>query len=112
MAEEKKGEHEGKKKPARKHLHEIRSEETEDGHILHHHTYKAKKGDEKSEPERKNMAVSSSPDEAGEHVADQFGMNQQPAAGGGDAEPGGEAPGGEAPAGGGGAGGAPEEMMG
>lgn len=86
------------KKPKKKHLHEIRSEESEDGkHIIHHHTYKAKRGDEKTEPERKNMAVSSSPDEAGEHVADQFAMNQQPApdqAGAPDAggEPGGGAP--------------------
>lgn len=72
MAEEKKGED----KPKKKHLHEIRSEETEDGHIIHHHTYKNKRGDTETEPERKNMAVSSSPDEAGEHVADQFAMNQ------------------------------------
>lgn len=93
MAEEK-GKHEGKK-PARKHLHAIRSEHTEDGHILHHHTYKKKAGDTETEPERKNVAVSSSPEEAGEHVAEQFGMNQPPAAGGGEAEPGGEEPGGE-----------------
>lgn len=96
MAEEKKDEHEGKKKPAKKHLHEIRSEETEDGHIIHHHTYKAKKGDDKTEPERKNMAVSSSPDEAGEHVADQFAMNQ-PAPDAGAAPDAEAAPGGGAP---------------
>ena len=53
MAEENKDE----KKPAKKHLHEIRSEQTEDGHILHHHTYKKKRGDAETEPERKNMAV-------------------------------------------------------
>lgn len=96
MAEKEKDEHEGKKKPAKKHLHEIRSEETEDGHIIHHHTYKAKRGDDKTEPERKNMAVSSSPDEAGEHVADQFAMNQPAPAETAppDAEP---APGGAAP---------------
>jgi len=92
--EEKKGE----KKSAKKHLHEIRSEETEDGHILHHHTYKAKKGDDKAEPERKNMAVSSSPEEAGEHVTDQFAMNQAaPAAGGAPDPAAGGAPGGEEP---------------
>lgn len=95
MAEEKKGEHEGK--PKKKHLHEIRSEQTEDGHIIHHHTYKAKKDDDKTEPERKNMAVSANPDEAGEHVADQFAMNQ-PAPGAGAAPPdAGAAPGGGAP---------------
>lgn len=71
MAE--KEEHE---KPKKKHLHQIRSEATEDGHVVHHHTYKKKAGDAETEPERKNVAVSSSPDEAGEHVADQFGMNQ------------------------------------
>jgi hypothetical protein len=91
MAEEKKDE-----KPKKKHLHEIRSEETEDGHIIHHHTYKAKKGDDKAEPERKNMAVSSSPDEAGEHVADQFAMNQ-PGPGAGAAPDAEAAPGGGAP---------------
>jgi hypothetical protein len=94
MAEEKK--EEGKKKPAKKHLHEIRSEETEDGHIIHHHTYKAKKGDDKTEPERKNMAVSSSPDEAGEHVTDQFAMNQA-APDAGVAPDAGASPGGGAP---------------
>jgi hypothetical protein len=94
MAEEK--EHEGKKKPAKKHLHEIRSEATEDGHILHHHTYKAKKGDAQTEPERKNVAVSSSPEEAGEHVADQFAMNQPAPDAGADPDAG-AAPGGAAP---------------
>jgi hypothetical protein len=92
MTDEKKGEHEGKK-PAKKHLHEIRSEETEDGHIIHHHTYKKKRGDSETEPERKNVAVSSSPDEAGEHVADQFAMNQ-PAPDAGAAPDPGAAPGG------------------
>jgi hypothetical protein len=104
-----KEEHEGKKH-AKKHLHEIRSEETEDGHIIHHHTYKKKKGDAETEPERKNVAVSSTPEEAGQHTVDQFAMNQQPqvtpdagAAGGG--EPGGEEAGGGAGAA------APEEEM-
>jgi hypothetical protein len=97
---------EEKKKPARKHLHQIRSEETEDGHIVHHHTYKAKRGDEKTEPERKNVAVSASPEEAGEHTAEQFGMNAPPQAG---ADPGA----GDPSAGGGDPnGGAPQETMG
>jgi hypothetical protein len=97
---------EDKKKPAKKHLHSIRSEETEDGHIIHNHTYKKKRGDTETEPERKNVAVSSSPEEAGQHVAEQFGMNDQPQGdeGGG---------GGDASAGAGGAGeAAPQEMMG
>jgi hypothetical protein len=75
MADEKE-EHKGGKKPAKKHLHQIRSEATEDGHIVHHATYKKKKEDTETEPERKNVAVSSSPEEAGQHVADQFAMNQ------------------------------------
>jgi hypothetical protein len=97
---------EDKKKPAKKHLHSIRSEKTEDGHIIHHHTYKKKAGDTETEPERKNVAVSSSPEEAGEHVAEQFGMNDQSQGdeGGG---------GGDASAGAGGAeDAAPQEMMG
>lgn len=97
MAEEKKEHEGGGKKPAKKHLHEIRSEETEDGHIIHHHTYKAKKGDDKTEPERKNMAVSSSPDEAGEHVSDQFAMNQAAPDAGAAPPDAGAAPGGAAP---------------
>jgi hypothetical protein len=74
---EKKGD-DSKKKPEKKHLHQIRSEETDDGHILHHHTFKKKRGDTETEPERKNVAVSSSPEEAGQHVDEQFGMNQPP----------------------------------
>lgn len=96
MADEKKDGGE-KKKPARKHLHEIRSEETEDGHIIHHHTYKAKRGDDKTEPERKNVAVSSSPEEAGEHTTEQFGMNAPPQAAGEDPT-GGDPAGGAPPA--------------
>lgn len=73
MAEEKNGK-------TKKHLHSIRSEETEDGHIIHHHTYKKKRGDQETEPERRNVAVSASPEEAGQHVEEQFGMNQTPPA--------------------------------
>jgi len=108
MAEEKKHESEHEKKPAKKHLHQIRTEETEDGHLIHHHTYKKKRGDAETEPERKNMAVSNSPEEAGEHTAEQFGMNQPPAAGGDPTQAAGAAPGGD-PSGGAAA---PEEMMG
>jgi hypothetical protein len=108
MAEEKKDKHEDEKKPAKKHLHQIRSEESEDGHIIHHHTYKKKRGDAETEPERKNMAISNSPEESGQHTAEQFGMNQPPAAAP-EAAPGAGDPGGEP---GGGGAGAPEEMMG
>ncbi len=108
MAEKEKSE--GGKKPAKKHLHEIRSEQAEDGHIVHHQTYKAKKGDAHTEPERKNVAVSSSPEEAGQHVADQFAMNQSPQANGG-GEPEGQDPT-AADSGEGGSAGAPGEMMG
>lgn len=105
MAEE----HEHKKKPKKKHLEEVRTKQAEDGTYVHHHTYKAHKDDAHAEPERQNVATSQTPDEAGEHVAEQFGMNQAPPAEG--APAGGGAPGGDAEAGGGG-GGAPEEMMG
>lgn len=101
MAKEEMHERGGKKEP-KKHLHQVRSEATEDGHVIHHHTYKKKKSDTETEPERKNVAVSTTPEEAGQHVEDQFAMNQQPAAGGGD--PGAEEPGGEQAA--------PQEEMG
>lgn len=65
------------KKTKRKHLHKIVSESTGDGHIVHHHTYKKSRDDEDTEPERRNVAVSSSPEEAGQHVAEQMGMNDQ-----------------------------------
>jgi hypothetical protein len=64
-------------KPKRKHLKRIVSEETHDGHILHHHTYTPSRDeDQKEEPERRNVAVSASPEEAGAHVAEQMGMNE------------------------------------
>lgn len=65
------------KKSKRKHLHKIVSESTGDGHIVHHHTYKKSRDDDDTESERRNVAVSGSPEEAGEHVAEQFGMNDQ-----------------------------------
>jgi len=65
--------HKGKKEKKRLVRQEV--EETEDGHYLHHHTYRNGKGEHEH---RKNVAVSASPEEAGEHVAEQFGMNEQP----------------------------------
>ncbi len=77
--EEKKKNEEGKgeKKP-KKHLHQIRSVQAEDGSIVHHHTYKAKKEDHHTEPERENVATSATPEEAGQHVEEQMGMNGGP----------------------------------
>jgi len=73
MAKEKE-EKGGEGKPKRKHLVEIRTEEAEDGTYVHHHTYADKRGGHR-EPERRNVATSKTPDEAGEHSAEQFGMN-------------------------------------
>lgn len=99
MAKEKNEEH-----GSRKHLKRVVTEETHDSKYLHHHTYEKKRG-EGEEPERRNVAVSSSPEEAGQHVAEQMGMNQpadasQDPAASGEPEPGGETPGagGAAPA--------------
>lgn len=69
---------EEKEKPKRKHLHQIRTEATRDGHYVHHHTYKDHPDAHDTETERKNVAVSSSPEEAGEHVGDQMSMNEAP----------------------------------
>ena len=83
-------------KPKRKHLKRVVTEETHDGHYLHHHTYEKHRG-AGEEPERRNVAVSSSPEEAGQHVAEQMGMNEpadataDPAAAG-EPEPEGTAP--------------------
>jgi hypothetical protein len=79
MAEKK---DEGKKKKAKKHLREIRTTAAGDGSYVHHHTYVGSPEDAMTEPERSNMATSSSPDEAGQHVAEQFAMNQSGAGGG------------------------------
>jgi len=104
MAKEMKKEHEGgekKGKTEKKHLHEIRTVAAHDGTYVHHHTYKAKKEDHHTEPERQNVATSADAEEAGQHVAEQMGMNE----GGQGAEPqgGGEAEGGAEPQGGEGA---------
>lgn len=98
MAKEEKGKreegshpkHQGKKM----HLHEIRSTQAEDGSIVHHHTYKQSKEHPHTMPERGPMATSSTPEEAGQHVEDQFAMNQ---GGGGAAEPDGDEGQGTAP---------------
>lgn len=85
MAKEEKGKKaepkraEGKKKKL--HLHEIRSTQAHDGSIIHHHTYKDHKEAMHTHPERGPMATSSSPEEAGQHVAEQFAMNQGAGAG-------------------------------
>jgi hypothetical protein len=90
---------ETKTKKRRLHLHEIRSTQARDGSIVHHHTYKESKESPDTLPERGPAATSASPDEAGQHVQEQFAMNQ--GAGGG--EPDGEqAPQPQAPDGGGG----------
>lgn len=73
---DKKGESEKAKKPAKKHLHSIYTEEAHDGTYVHHHTYKAKKEDHQSEPTRMNAATSQTPEEAGQHVEEQFAQNQ------------------------------------
>lgn len=92
MAKEEKGKKdepkraEGKKK--RLHLHEIRSTQAHDGSIIHHHVYKDHKDAAFSHPERGPMATSSTPEEAGQHVAEQFAMNQ--GAGAGPGEPDGD----------------------
>lgn len=80
MAKEEKGKKEPKraegKKAKRLHLHEIRSTQAHDGSIVHHHVYKDHKDAPHTHPERGPMATSSTPEEAGQHVAEQFGMNQ------------------------------------
>jgi hypothetical protein len=84
--EEPKSESKGGKKKL--HLHEIRSTQAHDGSIVHHHTYKDHKDSSFSQPERGPVATSADPEEAGQHVAEQFGMNQGAgAAPGGDPEP-------------------------
>lgn len=58
------------------HLHEIRSTQARDGSIVHHATYKESADSPHTMPERGPMATSATPEEAGQHVAEQFGMNQ------------------------------------
>jgi hypothetical protein len=92
-------------KEKRKHLKRVVTEETRDGHFLHHHTYTPSRDDDHEEPERRNVAVSNTPEEAGQHSTEQFGMNEPPDAGadpGAQPEPAPDAGGGAAPAAGGG----------
>lgn len=66
-------------KPKKKHLHQIVTEAAHDGSLTHHHIYKDRKEDTFSHPSRL-MATSSTPEEAGDHVSEQFAANQaQPA---------------------------------
>ena len=80
MAKEEKGKEKGgegeKGKRPKKHLHQIRSVQAEDGSIVHHHTYKDHKDALFAHPERGPVATSQNPEEAGQHVEEQFGMNQ------------------------------------
>lgn len=67
--------HEGKGK--KKHLHKIETVAAGDGTFVHHHHYKEKPEDQHVSHVREHMATSSDADEAGQHVAEQFGMGQQ-----------------------------------
>lgn len=68
----------GKGKGPKKHLHQVITTAAPDGSYTHHHVYKAKRDDHDhmAEPARL-MATSDNPDEAGEHVTDQFAANQE-----------------------------------
>lgn len=78
MAKEEKEKKGGEgEKSKRKHLHRVVTEAAHDGTYVHHHTYKENAMDHHTEPERQNVATSSSPDEAGQHVAEQMAMNEQ-----------------------------------
>lgn len=82
-------------KKKRRRLREIRSRYTDDGKVVHHHTYEKEDGSGE-EPERQNVAVSQDADEAGQHVSDQMGMNEPmqqegaPQEGAGDGAPAGQ----------------------
>jgi hypothetical protein len=65
------------KKAKRKRLRQIRIEHAEDGTVVHHHTYQGDDGQD--EPERMNVATSRTPQDAGQHVEDQLGMNENAA---------------------------------
>lgn len=66
---------EKKDKKKKKKLRELRTVFSDSGHAIHHHTYEG-------EGERQNVAVSSNPEEAGQHLSDQ--MTQALQQGGGD----------------------------
>jgi hypothetical protein len=81
MAKETPKHEEGRSKGGKKHhLHEIRSTQAADGSIIHHHSYKESADAMHTMPERGPMATSASPEEAGQHVAEQFGQNGMSAA--------------------------------
>ena len=65
-------------KTKRRHLKKIETEETRDGHFLHHHTVTPSRHKDKPEEHHRNVAVSTTPEEAGQHIAEQFGMNEPP----------------------------------
>lgn len=71
-------------KKKKKHLHEIHTVAAGDGTFVHHHHYKENPEDQHVSHVREHAATSSDAGEAGEHVAEQFGMNQ----GAGNEEPG------------------------
>lgn len=81
----------GEDKKKRKHLHKVELEDTHDGHVLEHHTYKPHRHspDSEAEPQRKNVAVHATPDEAGASAAEAMGQNEPPDPG---ADPGAAAP--------------------
>lgn len=95
---EKKSEPKAGKKGKKLHLRGIHTEQARDGSLVHHHTYADSKDADYSHPERRNMATSATPEEAGQHVAEQFAQNSQqqepedPAAGAGPEEAAGGAP--------------------
>jgi len=98
----KKAEHESghpKHEGGKMHLHEVRTVQNHDGSLTHHHHYKKHPDDQHISLVRDHAASSVTPEDAGQHVTDQFSMNQM---GGG--QPQGEPDGDE-----GGQGEAPEE---
>lgn len=66
------------KKAKRKHLHKVELEDTESGHILEHHTYKKDRHSTETEPQRKNVAVHATPEEAGQSATEALGQNAPP----------------------------------
>lgn len=76
---EKKSKHEEGKKSERKekmHLHEMRIVQNHDGSLTHHHYYKKHPDDAGHYMIREHAASSATPEDAGQHVEDQFSMNQ------------------------------------
>jgi hypothetical protein len=67
----------------RLHLREIRTRQAADGSLVHHHTYADSAEAPHEHPERGPMATSKTPADAGQHVEEMFGMNQQGAGGAG-----------------------------